>query len=139
MYVDSNNETTGRALVLQKGYGNVGIGCEPAYKLDVNGDAHISGNLIVDGTITPSTASASYSLRGGTSNKTVVIIDVGSTEETIEHGLGADVAVSLYARDTTKEDSWVLTSNGDIEITDTSVIVTFDNPTLVEYKVVIVG
>ena len=43
MYVDTNNETTGRALVLQNGYGNVGIGTpNPQYKLDVNGNLRAS-------------------------------------------------------------------------------------------------
>lgn len=48
MYVDTNNETTGRALVLQNGYGNVGIGCEPKYKLDVEGALGMGGIEILD-------------------------------------------------------------------------------------------
>ena len=48
MYVDTNNEITGRALVLQNGYGNVGIGCEPQYKLDVNGALGMGGIEILD-------------------------------------------------------------------------------------------
>lgn len=50
LYVSSLNDsaTNTRALVLQNGYGNVGIGTtSPEYKLDVNGDTCIRGALFL--------------------------------------------------------------------------------------------
>ena len=55
LYVTSNNAsaTYSRPLVLQHGYGNVGIGTlVPEYKLDVSGTGHFSDNVVMDGKLT---------------------------------------------------------------------------------------
>ncbi len=54
LFVDTNNSVTNRPLVLQDGYGNVGIGTNnPQYKLDVNGACRISTLSVATGVTTP--------------------------------------------------------------------------------------
>jgi hypothetical protein len=62
MYVaNKDNSNTLRPLILQNGYGNVGIGIsEPEHKLDVNGNVGVRGPMAVKGSIFMSLNTALY-------------------------------------------------------------------------------
>lgn len=91
--------------------GFVGIGTNnPQYKLDVQGDTHITGNLIVDGEVSAGGAGAEESTSGSGGSVDFHSEDFTpstSTTYQVNHNLGKKVIVQVYEQGATSE-TWNL-------------------------------
>lgn len=107
----------------------------------IEGDLHVTGNIIADGEVSAGGAGeeGSGSSSGGGGAFYSETFSAGISVKTITHGLGTeDIVVSIYEKNPTSG-KWdmVLT---DIEIEDANTIeLTFGSATDVEHKVVIMG
>lgn len=108
--------------------------------VEINGDLHVTGNIIADGEVSAGGAAEEGSTSGsGAGAFHSESIGVGATQTTIAHGLGTDdIVVSIYEKDgVSGRWSIILT---DVEIVDANnIIVSFGSATSVEHKVVIMG
>ena len=142
IYSGGRIQTYSNPLIINNLGNNVGIGTtNPQAKLDVNGDVHVTGNLIVEGEVSAGGAGTEGggSSSGGGGAFHSESIGVGATQTTIAHGLGTDdIVVSIYEKDgVSGRWSIILT---DVEIVDANnIIVSFGSATTVEHKVVIMG
>src|SRR5204862_5687314 len=87
------------AIIVPSGWGNVGIGTstpDPSYKLDVNGTAHISGNVTIDGNLAAKYQDvaewvpASEQLSAGT----VVVLDSTKSNQVTSSSVSYDTRVA---------------------------------------------
>jgi hypothetical protein len=104
---------------------------------EINGDLHVTGNLIVEGEISGGgRAEEGGTIGGDGAEKVTATIEVGLKFKEISHTLGDNVIVQVYEWNANGQ-TWdmVLT---DVETTTNLVTVRFGNETDVPHKVVII-
>ena len=111
----------------------------PNNDVTINGDLHVTGNIIADKEVSAGGASEEGgSSSGGSGAFDTTTLTKGQSSYNVAHNLGTDnVIICIYEKSTSGTWEMILT---DVEITDANNIkVTFGSATSVDHKVVIMG